>query len=56
MQLSLNDINNFNKWFTQYYDGEVWDAQMAAADVAGKFDALSAEALEEYRNGKTTDL
>lgn len=55
-QLSLNDVNEFSKWFTQYYDGEVWSAQMAAADVAGKFDARVAEAQEEYRNGRTTDL
>jgi hypothetical protein len=55
-QLSPNDVNEFNEWFTQYYNGEAWDASFAAAAAAGKFDAMIAAALEEYRNGTTTEL
>lgn len=54
-QLPAEDLAEFRRWFTKF-DEAAWDAQIEADAAAGKLDALAAEALAEYRNGKAREL
>lgn len=54
-KLPLAELAEFRRWFAQF-DEAVWDAQIEADAAAGKLDALAAEALADYRNGKATEL
>ena len=54
-QLPPQDLAEFRRWFAQFEDA-VWDVQIEADAGAGKLDALAAEALAEYHNGKARQL
>jgi len=54
-QLPAQELAEFRRWFTKF-DEAVWDAQIEADAAAGKLDALAAEALAEYGNGKAREL
>ena len=54
-QLPPHDLAEFRRWFIQF-DEAAWDAQIEADAGAGKLDALAAEALAEYHNGKARQL
>ena len=54
-QLPPQDLAEFRRWFAQF-DDAVWDAQIEADADAGKLDALAAEALAEYHNGKARQI
>ncbi len=54
-KLPAKDLAEFRRWFTQF-DEAAWDAQIEADAAAGKFDALAAEAVAEYVNGKAREL
>ena len=49
------DLAAFRRWFAEF-DAAVWDAQIEADAAAGKLDALAAEALDEYKNGKAREI
>lgn len=49
------DLAKFRSWFVAF-DAGVWDAQIEADAASGKLDALTAEALAEYRDGKANEL
>lgn len=54
-QLPEQDLIEFRRWFAQFNE-VVWDQQIERDANAGKLDALAAEALVEYRNGKVSEL
>mgnify|MGYP001566869231 FL=1 len=54
-QLPAQELAEFRRWFTQF-DEAAWDAQIEADAAAGKLDALAAEAVAEYGNGKARVL
>ena len=54
-QLPAQDLAEFRRWFTKF-DEAAWDAQIDADAASGKLDALAAEAVAEYRNGKAREL
>ena len=54
-QLPAQELAEFRRWFTKF-DEAAWDAQIEADAAAGKLDALAAEAVAEYRNGKAREL
>jgi hypothetical protein len=54
-KLSVEELRKFRAWFAEF-DAHVWDAQIEADAMAGKLDGLVAEALAEYRAGKTREL
>ncbi|OGS74967.1 MAG: hypothetical protein A2Z94_00155 [Gallionellales bacterium GWA2_55_18] len=54
-QLPAQELAEFRRWFTQF-DEAAWDAQIEADAAAGKLDALAAEAVTEYSNGKAREL
>jgi hypothetical protein len=53
--LSAEELAKFRAWFIEF-DGRVWDEQIAADVKAGKLKNLAAEALAEYKAGKTRKL
>ncbi len=54
-QLPPHELAEFRQWFAKF-DESVWDAQIEADANAGKLDALAAEALADYQNGKAREL
>ena len=54
-RLPASELAEFRRWFSQF-DEAAWDAQIEADAGAGKLDALAAEALADYRNGKAIEL
>ncbi len=50
-QLPTNELARFRDWFVKF-DEAAWDAKIEADAAAGKLDALAAEALQEYSEGK----
>ena len=54
-KLSPEELKKFRAWLAEF-DARLWDAQIEADGKAGKLDALAAEALAEYKAGKTREL
>ena len=54
-RLSPEDLASFREWFAEF-DAALWDAQLEADIKAGKLDRLAAEALQDLREGRCTDL
>ena len=54
-RLPASELAEFRRWFSQF-DEAAWDAQIEADAQAGKLDALAAEALADYRDGKAIEL
>jgi hypothetical protein len=53
--LPADELATFRAWF-QEFDAEVWDRQLEEDVKAGRLDGLAAEAMEDYRQGRTTEL
>ena len=53
--LSVEELAKFRAWFIEF-DARVWDEQIEADVKAGKLKNLAAEALAEYKAGKTRKL
>ncbi len=53
--LSPEELKKFRAWFAEF-DARAWDAQIEADAKAGKLDSLVAEAIAEYKAGKTREL
>ena len=54
-KLSPEDLAKFRAWFLEF-DARVWDAEIEADLKAGKLKGLIAEALADYKAGKTREL
>lgn len=54
-ELAPDDLAEFRRWFAAF-DATAWDAQIEADANGGKFDALAAEAMAEYCQGKAREL
>lgn len=50
--LSAEELAKFRAWFIEF-DGRVWDEQIEADVKAGKLRNFAAQALAEYKAGKT---
>ena len=55
IRLSPVDYSKFRDWL-QEHDNALWDRQMIEDAEAGKFNALAAEAIADYKAGRCTDL
>jgi len=53
--LSPEELAKFRAWFLEF-DARVWDQQIEADLKAGKLSGLIAEALADYKAGKTREL
>jgi hypothetical protein len=54
-QLSNDELAQLKKRLADY-EWEQWDKQLEHDVKAGRLDALAQEALQDLRDGKTTDL
>jgi hypothetical protein len=54
-QLSPRELVDFRSWFLEF-DAAVWDRQIEADVAAGRFEKFAEEALQDLREGQTTDL
>jgi hypothetical protein len=53
--LPPEELSKFRDWFVDF-DGEAWDRQLEEDVRAGRLDELADEALDDLRNGRTTEL
>jgi hypothetical protein len=54
-RLSPEDLAAFRAWFAQF-DAEAWDRQLENDVAAGRLDTLADEALQDFRNGRCSEL
>jgi hypothetical protein len=54
-KLSPSELLEFRRWFAEF-DAAAWDAQFEADARSGRLDHLAAEALEDLRQGRTSEL
>ena len=53
--LTPGELSKFRAWFAEF-DAELWDQQFEADVNSGRLDSLAEEALQDLREGRTTDL
>jgi hypothetical protein len=53
--LPPDELSKFHVWFAEF-DADAWDRQFQENVTAGRLDVMADDALEDLRNGKTTDL
>ena len=53
--LTAAELAEFRQWFAEF-DSQAWDRQLDRDAVAGKLDALAAEALSDHRSGSNRPL
>lgn len=54
-KLGPRELQEFRSWFERF-DAQAWDAQLESDVQTGKLDRLAEKALQEYKDGKCTDL
>ena len=53
--LDVEELASFRAWFADF-DAEEWDRRFAEDVATGRLDPLAAEALDDRRAGRCTDL
>lgn len=53
--LSPDDLAKFKQWFAEF-QADLWDKQIEADFLAGKWDAVGEKALRDHAEGKSTPL
>jgi hypothetical protein len=53
--LPPNDLAKFRAWFAEF-DADEWDRQIVDDVNSGRLDHLMSDALDDLRNGRTTEL
>jgi hypothetical protein len=54
-RLPAKELAEFRRWFAEF-DAAAWDSQIEADISAGKFDALAAEAIADFKAGKAREI
>lgn len=54
-QLSPEALAEFRRWFAEF-DAAAWDRQLESDTRNGKLNGLAEEALDDFREGRCTDL
>ena len=54
-QLSEEDLAKLRAWFEEF-DAQVFDEKIEQDAKAGKLDKLAADAIADYKAGRTSDL
>jgi hypothetical protein len=54
-RLPPEELRQLSRWF-ETFEADQWDRQMAADAGAGKLEALAEKALQDYREGRCTEL
>jgi hypothetical protein len=53
--LAPEDLAAFRAWFAEF-EAAVWDRQFEQDVAAGRLDKLAEEALQDFREGRRTEL
>jgi hypothetical protein len=53
--LSSHELQELRAWLAEY-DSEAWDKQLHADVISGRLDALADKALQDFSEGRSTDL
>jgi hypothetical protein len=53
--LPPEELVRFRKWFEQF-DADSWDRQFEADVKAGRLDRLADQAIQDFREGRCTEL
>jgi hypothetical protein len=54
-RLSPKELADLREWFAEF-DAAAWDQQLERDVAAGKLDRLAEQAIDDFENGRTTDL
>lgn len=54
-QFASGDLVELRAWFAKF-DAEVWDREFEEDVQSGRLDALAREALDDWREGRCTEL
>ena len=54
-RLSADELSSFSQWFEEYA-ADLWDRQIEADIIAGRFDAAGKRAKADYEAGRCTPL
>ena len=54
-QLSPEESSQLKSWYDEY-EADKWDKQIETDAKSGKLDALTQQALRDFKNGKCTPL
>jgi len=52
---SAAELAAFREWFAEF-DASAWDRQFEADVKAGRLDSLAEKALNDYANGRSSEL
>ena len=55
LRLSAAERHAFRGWFAEY-EARGWDTQLESDAAAGRLDALAEEALNDFREGRCTEI
>jgi hypothetical protein len=53
--LPLEELNRFRAWF-EHFDADSWDKQWEVDVKAGRLDRVADQAIEQFRQGRCTEL
>jgi hypothetical protein len=53
--LGPEDLASLRDWFAAF-DAEAWDRQLEQDVAAGRLDRFAKEALQDFQEGRSTDL
>ncbi len=54
-KLTSSDLVEFRSWFLDY-DADIWDKEIEEDYRNGKLDDLISEAIQDYQDGKATEI
>ena len=54
-KLTSSDLMEFRSWFLNY-DADLWDKEIEEDYHSGKLDNLISEAIQDYQEGKATEI
>ena len=53
--LSAEELETFRVWFAEF-EAEMWDRQLERDMASGRLDKLAEEAIQDFREGRSTEL
>ena len=53
--MTSSDLMEFRTWFLNY-DADLWDEDIEEDYQSGKLDDLISEAIQDYQEGKATEI
>lgn len=54
-ELTPEQLARFREWFAEF-DAQLWDRDLENDTASGRLDALADEAINDHRQGRSTEL